>query len=57
MTNPSRLKDKEDSPRQDSVNQKERLNKTQEGLNETIRDQRDDSIGKLKQANTTERQV
>ena len=39
--------------RQDSVNQKQRLNKTQEGLNETVRIQRDDSMNKLNQSKTS----
>jgi hypothetical protein len=39
--------------RQDSVNQKQRLNKTQEGLNETVRNQRDDSMNKLNQSKTS----
>ena len=39
--------------RQDSVNQKQRLNKPQEGLNETVRIQREDSINKLNQSKTS----
>ena len=35
------------------LTKKERLNKTQEGLNETVRIQREDSINKLEQSKTS----
>ena len=48
MTNPSTdTRTKKTHKDKTQFTKRERLNKTQEGLNETVRIQRDDSIGKL----------
>ena len=50
---PQLTQGQEYSPGQDSVKQKQRLNKTQSRLNETVRNQRDDSMNQINQSKTS----